>query len=195
MLQTLDAFLKKWMLRLKIFSLLAATWAVFFSVFTIMGLRTAFEYDDGLVFSTPAYNEAGPMPAQGDAKDYWNAVNRSYKLERAKPAVWLAAWTLRLFGFKIAIVCQRDPAGSDSLVRSWTPLAERFYFVSDENSRYELLEKERFLLYFAVTDSDVIQARKAGIWAVRLRKSRKSALSGAAEPRRFNEPVLPLSEF
>jgi acid phosphatase class B len=183
------------MLRLKIFSFLAATWAVFFSVFTIMGLRAGFEYDDGLVFSTPAYKTAQKSGAEPGSKDYWNAVNRAYKLERAKPVVWLTAWLCRAFGFKVAIICQRDPAGSDSLAQSWKPLAQDFFFTDDENQKYELLEKKPFTLYFAVSDADVIQARKAGVWAVRIRKNKKSVLPAEATPRMFKEPVLPLSEF
>ena len=195
MLQALDIFLKRWMLRLKIFSFLAATWAVFFSVFTIMGLRAGFEYDDGLVFSTPAYKTAQKSGTEPGSKDHWNAVNRAYKLERSKPAVLLTAWLFRVFGFKVDIICQRDPAGSDSLTQSWKPLAGGFLFVSDENGKYELLEKQRFTVYFAVSDSDVIQARKAGVWAVRIRKNKRSVLPGEATPRKFQEPVLPLSEF
>ena len=195
MFQALDTFLKRWMLRFKIFSFLAATWAVFFSVFTIMGLRAGFEYDDGLVFSTPAYKTAQKSGAEPGSRDYWNAVNRAYKLERAKPAVWLTAWLCRVFGFKVAIICQRDPAGSDSLAQSWKPLAQDFFFAEDENQKYELLEKKSFTLYFAVSDADVIQARKAGVWAVRIRKNKKSVLPAEASPRKFKEPVLPLSEF
>ncbi len=195
MFQALDAFLQRWMLRLKIFSFLAATWAVFFSVFTIMGLRAGFEYDDGLVFSTPAYKTAQKLGTKSGSGDYWNAVNRAYKLERAKPVVWLTAWLFRVFGFNVEIICQRDPAGSDSLVQSWKPLAKEFFFVGDENQKYELLEKIPLTLYFAVSDSDIIQARKAGVWAVRIRKNKKSVLPAEANPRKFNEPVLPLSEF
>jgi acid phosphatase class B len=195
MLQALDALLKRWMLRLKIFSFLAAIWAVFFSVFTIMGLRAGFEYDDGLVFSTPAYKTAQKAGTEPGSKDYWNAVNRDYKLERVKPAVWLTAWLFKVLGFKVAILCQRDPAGSDSLTQSWKPLANDFFFAGDENQKYELLEKKPFTLYFAVSDADVIQARKAGVLAVRIRKNQKSVLPAEATPRKFNEPVLPLSEF
>ena len=195
MLQTLDAFLKKWILRLKIFSFMAATWAVFFSVFTIMGLRAGFEYDDGLAFSTPAYKSAEESKTEPGSKDYWNAVNRSYTLERTKPAVWLTAWFFKALGFKTSIVAQRDPAGSDSLVQNWKPLADDFFFPADENQKYELLEKHHFTVYFAPSDAGIIQARKAGVWAVRIRKSKSSVLPYESTPRKFKEPVLPLSEF
>ncbi|HBB67157.1 MAG: hypothetical protein A2X28_10430 [Elusimicrobia bacterium GWA2_56_46] len=195
MLQILDAFLKKWLLRLKIFSFLAATWAVFFSVFTLMGLRAGFEYDDGLVFSTPAFKSAQGTGLEPGSKGYWEAVNRSHKLERVKPAVWLTAWFFRVFGFKTAILARRGPDGSDSLVQSWKPPADDFFFSDDENQEYEILEKKGFTLYFAASDAGIIQARKAGVWAVRIRKSAKSVLPAPATPRKFREPVLPLSEF
>ena len=195
MLQALDSFLKKWLLRLKIFSFLAATWAVFFSVFTLMGLRVGFEYDDGLVFSTPAFQSDRDLKVEPGSGDYWNAVNRAYKLERTKPAAWLTAWFFRVFGFKVDIICQRDPAGSDSLVQRWKPLADNFFFAADENQKYEFLEHKPFVLYFAASDAGIIQARKAGVTAVRIRKSPKSTLPSEFTPRKFKEPVLPLSEF
>jgi hypothetical protein len=195
MLQTLDGFLKKWFLRFKIFAFLAATWAVFFSVFTITGFHAGFEYDDGISFSTPAFKSAQEIKLEPGSKDYWNAVNRSYNLERTKPMVWLTAWIFKVLGFKVDILCQRDPAGSDSLVQHWKPLVNNFVFAADENQKYEFLEKVRFALYFAASDADIIQARKAGVWAVRIRKSSKSSLPSEFTPRKFNEPILPLSEF
>ncbi|MBI4803448.1 MAG: hypothetical protein HY796_13090, partial [Elusimicrobia bacterium] len=151
-LQALDAFLKKWFSRLKIFSFLAATWAVFFAVFTLLGLRAGFEYDDGLAFSTPAFQSARKERAGALSQEYWSSANRSYKLERTKPAVWLSAWFFKAFGFRIDIFCQRDPAGSDALVRSWKPLADNFYFTPEEDQKYQLLENKRFVLYFASSD-------------------------------------------
>ena len=195
MLQALDSFLKKWLLRLKIFSFLAAIWAVFFSVFTLMGLRVGFEYDDGLVFSTPAFQSAREEKAEPESKDYWNAVNRAYKLERTKPVPWLTAWFFKIFGFKVDILCQRDPAGADSLVQKWKPLADNFFFAVDENQKYEFLEHKPVVLYFAASDADIIQARKAGVVAVRIKKSYKSILPSEFTPRKFKESVLPLSEF
>ncbi len=195
MLQALDVFFKKWLLRLRLFSFLVATWAVFFSVFTLMGLHVGFEYDDGLVFSTPAFQSARDSRTEPESQDYWNAVNRAYRLERVKPAPWLTAWFFRIFGFKVDILCLRGPAGADSLIQSWKPLADTFFFAADENRKYEFLEHKPVILYFAASDADIIQARKAGVAAVRIRKSSKSTLSSEYTPRKFKEPVLPLSEF
>jgi hypothetical protein len=195
MLQALDKFIKRWFLRLKIFTFLAATWAVLFSVFTLLDLHVGFEYDDGLVFSTPAFLSARGGKLEPGSQDYWNTVNHAYKLERRKPAAWLTAWFFKVIGFKVDILCQRGPAGAESLVQKWKPLADNFFFAADENQKYEFLEHKPVILYFAASDADIIQARKAGIAAVRIRKSSKSVLPSEFTPRKFKEPVLPLSEF
>lgn len=194
-LQLLDAFVKKWFDRLKVFCTLVATWAVLFAVFTLMGLRAGFEYDDGLRYTSPAYQAAQKSAAAPFSEDFWSKVNGDSKLERTKPAVWLSAWFFKAFGFKIDIFCQRSPAGSEGLVRDWRSLADMFYFTPDEDQKYQLLEKARYAVYFAASDGGIIQARKAGVWAVRVRKSDKSVLPGEYNPRKFKEPVLPLSEF
>lgn len=195
MQQVRHGFVKRWFFRFRFFSFLAATWAVFFSVFTLLGFRAGFEYDDGLAFSTPAFQSARAAKLEPESGDYWTAVNRAHKLERTKPAVWLTAWFFKILGFKVDILCRRDPAGADSLVQSWKPLADNFFFAADENQKYEFLEKERVVVYFAASDADIIQARKAGVAAVRIRKSSKSTLPSEFTPRKFQEPVLPLSEF
>lgn len=194
-LQLLDAFIKKWLNRLKVFCMLAATWAVFFSVFTLLGVRAGYEYDDGLRYTTPAYQAAQKAKAAPFSADFWTMVNGDHKLERTKPVVWLSAWFFRAFGFKIDIFCQRGSGGSEGLVREWRPLADAFHFTPDEDQKYQLLEKGRYAVYFAASDGGIIQARKAGVWAVRVRKSAKSALQHEYNPRKFKEPVLPISEF
>ncbi|MBI4802187.1 MAG: hypothetical protein HY796_06650 [Elusimicrobia bacterium] len=57
------------------------------------------------------------------------------------------------------------------MVRSWKPLADNFYFTPEEDQKYQLLENKRFVLYFASSDGYEYT------------------------PRKFKEPVLPLSEF
>ncbi len=109
--------------------------------------------------------------------------------------MWLTALFFKVLGFKVSLLAQRDPAGSDSLAQSWKPLADNFFFSADENQTYEVLEKKPFTLYFAASDAGIIQARKAGVWAVRIRKNKGSSLPAESTPRKFKEPVLPLSEF
>ncbi|HAH32646.1 MAG TPA: hypothetical protein DCL44_10080 [Elusimicrobia bacterium] len=236
MFSAIGAFFSKWFTRLRVFATLAGSWGVLFSVITLIGFKVGFEYDDGLVFSTPAFKSAqnykaappviSPSPRTFGAgkradtddiltggyseefkkrdlpaedvfagADYWNTVNRAYKYEHIKPIPWLTAWLFKALGFKVEIFCGRTRQGSDSLENSWKTLADYFHFTTDENQKYELLERSRFVFYFTPSDEGVIQAIKAEVTPVRIRKNKKSSNSCLYNPGKFKEYILPLSEF
>ncbi|MCX5786477.1 MAG: hypothetical protein NTX59_12405 [Elusimicrobia bacterium] len=242
MFAAIGAFFSKWFARLRAFAMLAGAWGVLFSVITLIGFKVGFEYDDGLVFSTPAFKSAQGSKAEPSATltiapardlplsfsagkradaeyispggygletkgrglpdediasgaDYWNAVNRAYKYEHIKPIPWLTAWFFKVLGFKVEIFCGRGQEGSDSLENSWKTLADYFHFTTDENKKYELLERSRFIFYFTPSDEGVIQAKKAGVTPVRIRKNKKSLNNCLYNPGEFRERILPLSEF
>ncbi len=173
----------------------AGAWGFLFSVNSLIGFQAGFEYDDGLVYSTPAFQAAEKDNAQRDGPDYWNSVNRSFSYERLKPVPWLAAWTLRALGVKIAVFCDRGGEGGDSLEASWRKLADYFYFTMTEDEKYRILEKKRFIIYAAPSDSGIIQARKAGVTPLRIKKSKKSVNPLESTPGKFKEKTIPLSEF
>lgn len=190
-----SAWFSKWYHRLKAFCMLAGAWGFIFSVNSLIGFRAGFEYDDGIVYSTPAFQAAAKDHLETGSPDYWNAVNRAYPYEHLKPVPWLTAWTLKALGFRIAFFCDRGPEGSDSLEASWRRLADDFYFTRTDNEKYEILEKHRFVLYAGPSDSGIIQARKAGVPPLRVKRSAKSSGPLASSPGKFREKTLPLSEF
>ena len=61
-----------WIGKLKKLSILAGTWAVIFATITILGFKIGFEYDDVIVFSTPAFQQTRDIETYSDKKDYWN---------------------------------------------------------------------------------------------------------------------------
>ncbi|HNW45753.1 MAG TPA: hypothetical protein PKI19_14735 [Elusimicrobiales bacterium] len=189
------AWFRKWLGRIRAFCMLAGAWGFLFSVNSLIGFRAGFEYDDGLVYSTPAFQAAGKTSAEAGSPDYWNAVNRAYASERLKPVVWLSAWTLKVLGFRIAIFCDRGQEGADSLEADWSRLADDFYFTRTDNEKYEILEKNRFALYAGPSDAGIIQARKAGVPPLRVKKSGNSSNPLASTPGKYKERILPLSEF
>ncbi|PIU19719.1 MAG: hypothetical protein COT18_06020 [Elusimicrobia bacterium CG08_land_8_20_14_0_20_59_10] len=195
MFEAIAAFFSTWFSRLKAFCMLAGAWGFIFSVNSLIGFRAGFEYDDGLSYSTPAFQAARKEALEAGTPDYWNAVNRSYMYERLKPAPWLAAWALKAAGIRIEVFCDRGPEGSDSLAASWRRLAGDFHFTRDENEKYSLLEKKRFILYAGASDAGIIQARKAGVYPLRLQKSPGSELRFDYTPGKFGERRLPLSRF
>lgn len=195
MLEAIKVFLGKWLARLKAFCMLAGAWGFLFSVNSLLGFRAGFEYDDGLSYSTPAFQAAGKDGLQAGTPDYWNFVNRSFRYERLKPVPWLTAWTLKALGVKIAVFCDRGQEGSDDLQASWRRLADYFYFPKNEDEKYKVLEKGRYILYAGASDSGIIQARKAGVHPLRVLKSPKSVVKSGYTPGKFNERYLPLSGF
>ncbi len=195
MLEGFAAFSLKWFGRFRAFAMLAGAWGFLFSVNSLIGFRAAFEYDDGLVYSTPAFQAAQKETVEPGSPDYWNAVNRSFAYERLKPVPWLAAWTLRMLGIKIDFFLDRGPQGADSLEASWRRLADNFYFIGSEDEKYRLLERKHFILYAAASDSGIIQARKAGVTPLRIKKSHNSANPLESHPGKFGEKVLPFSAF
>lgn len=195
MIEAMSGFFAKWLGRLKTFSMVAGAWGFLFSVNSLIGFQAAFEYDDGLSFSTPAFKAAEKDGLEQGSPDYWNAVNRSYAYESLKPVPWLTAWALKGLGVKIAVFCDRGSEGSDSLEASWRRLADYFYFNKTENEKYRILEKRRFILFAGASDSGIIQARKAGVHPLRLLRSPRSSLTYDYHPGKFKERYLPLSGF
>ncbi len=195
MFQGLSAFFSRWFGRFRAFAMLAGAWGVLFSVNSLIGFRAGFEYDDGLVYSTPAFREAAREKLRPGTQDYWNCVNRSYQYERIKPVPWLAAWALRALGVKIDLFLDRGEAGADSLEEYWGRLADRFYFPANQDEKYRLLDKGRYILYAAPSDAGIIQARKAGVPPLRILESGSSVNPLPADPGKFGERYLPLSRF
>lgn len=195
MFQAIAAFFSRWFGRFKAFSMAAGAWGFLFSVNSLIGFQAGFEYDDGLVYSTPAFQAAEKDKAAPGSQDYWNSVNRSFSYERLKPVPWLAAWTLKALGVRIAVFCDRGAEGGDSLEASWRKLADHFYFTRTEDEKYRILEKRRFIVYAAPSDSGIIQARKAGVTPLRVKKSVRSVNPLESNPGKFKERTLPFSDF
>lgn len=194
-LEALKGWFSKWWNRVRAFCMLAGAWGFLFSVISLLGFRAGFEYDDGLVYSTPAFQAAARDGLQPGTPDYWNAVNRGFLFERLKPVPWLCAWGLKVLGFRVAVFLDRGPEGSDSLETYWARLADDVYFTPTDNEKYELLEKHRFVLYAAASDAGIIQARKADVWPLRVLKSGQSVNPLESNPGKYGERYLPLSGF
>ncbi|MDD5627675.1 MAG: hypothetical protein PHU21_01330 [Elusimicrobia bacterium] len=176
---------------------LMSCWGLVFSLATITKLSVAFEYDDGLVFSTPAYQKAFASVAQPFSPQFWSVVNSSYDIEKPKFVPQGLAWFFRLFGFKVAIIADRPATDGEPLRKEWRRLTPKtlFLFAADRGDKKGFLEKGNFVLFLADSDSGIMDARKAGICAVRIRRSPKSYQKEDYHPGTLGELVLPLSQY
>jgi len=185
-----------WTTTKKILALMSC-WGLVFSLATITKLAVAFEYDDGLVFSTPAYVKAFASVQTPFTPQFWSVVNKSYDIERPKYLTYSLAWAFRLFGFKVAIIADRPSTDGDGLRKEWRHLTPKtlFYFAGDRGDRKTFLEKGNFVLLFADSDTAIMDSRKAGVYAVRVKKSARSYKKEDYHPGTLGELVLPLSNY
>jgi acid phosphatase class B len=176
---------------------LMSFWGLIFSLATITKLAVAFEYDDGLVFSKPAYVKAFASVQQPFTPQFWSVVNRSYDIEQPKLLAQGLAWAFRLFGFKVAIIADRPSIDGEALRKEWRRLTPKtlFLFAGDRGDRKSFLEKSNFILFLGDGDSAIMDARKAGVYVVRIKRSPQSYKKEDYHPGTLGEMVLPLSQY
>ena len=170
-----------------------SVWGLIFSLVTISRLAVAFEYDDGLVFSTPAYAKARAGLSNPASEQFWSVVNRSYDLESPQVTPFLLAWTLRLCGFKVAIIAQRPSTDGEALQKEWRHLTPNglFCFAPEKAGIRVFLGQGNYVLYFGGSDSGILEARKAGVYPIRIKRSAKSSNKEDYHPGTLGEIRLP----
>ncbi len=168
-------------------------WGLVFSLVTIARLGVAFDYDDTLVVSAPAF-QRGAASAPPESPAFWSAVNRSYDLERPKLLSCSLAWLFRFLGFRVAILASRPPIDGEALSKDWRHLAPGRFFFAGQESLERLLRGGHLVLFFGDGDPEIEAARKAKIFAVRIRRGAKSPREDY-HPGTFGEPVLPFSQY
>ncbi|HAM35255.1 MAG TPA: hypothetical protein DEB40_06265 [Elusimicrobia bacterium] len=186
-----------WTTTKKILALMSV-WGLVYSLTTITRLGVAFEYDDTLVFSTPAYVKAFASVQQPFSPQFWSVVNKSYDIEKPKLLPLSLAWIFRLFGFKVAIIANRPSTDGDGLRKEWRRLTPKtlFCFAGDRGDPRLFLEKGNYVLFFGDSDSGIVEARKAGVYPIRVKRSRKSFRKEEDyRPGTFGELVLPWSQY
>jgi len=170
-------------------------WGLVFSLVTIGELRVGFDYDDTLVFSTPAFTRAFKSAHQPFSPGFWKIVNTSYDLETRKILPYAMAWTFRVLGFRVTLITARPNHGGDALRKEWRYLAQDFIFSNGSANKHQHLSKGNYVMYFGDSDSDIVQGRKARVLSFRIRRSSKSSYKEDYHPGALREMVIPLTEF
>jgi len=189
---SIKSFFSKWYNRFRVFCYLFAVWAIFYSTVNICGFSVSFEYDDGMVYSEDARAKA----MEKNKDDIYSELNSNIKYERTKIIPFTTLILLKSLGFKIDFIIDRKPINISYITKKWGDYANGFYFVGDQNEKYEILESNKYLIFFTSSDEGIIQARKANTWVIRIKRNPKSKLNPLSyTPGKFNEKVMPLSQF
>lgn len=170
-------------------------WGLIFSLVTIGRLGVAFDYDDTLVFSTPAFQKAFNSGMQPYSPAFWEVVNNAYELEERKPLVWGLAWVFRMFGFKVTVISTRPPHGGEALAKEWRYLATDFKFAGGALNKHGILKEGRYVLYFGDSDSDISEGRRAKVLTLRVKRSVKSTYKEDYKPGSMGELIIPFTDL
>lgn len=189
-MEFLKNFFIKWFLRIKLLAFLFALWAVIFSVSNVLGLKAAFEYDDGAAYTGDAFRAA--LKAYPNISPQEKASEFCEK-DRKKISPYLTSFILKFFGFKIHLIADRPKENASCLIKRWENDFEKIFFTADSQEKYSIIEKNGYLLYFSAYDDGIIQAQKAGVKAFRISRNKNSAAEYDYNPGKFAEKTLPLS--
>ncbi len=164
---------------------------VTFTSVNIADLKVGFDYDDTLIFSTPAFRAGVASGQEPYSEEYWRVVNQSFNLEKKKLVPVTVALGYKILGFDVVIITARQGYGGEKLQEHWKWLAKEFYF---ERNKAEILKRNRFVAFFGDSDSDITEALGAGVRPIRVKRSPKSDYTGKYHPGQYNEFILPLSD-
>lgn len=187
---------KTWSLAKKV-GALVSLWALIFSLATVAKLGVAFDYDEVLVASAPAFKKASGAATQLYSPGFWEVVNTSYDLEKPKLLPFTLAWLFRICGFNVTVVTSRPAVEVDGLKKEWRRLVPhgRFLFASDKTQKHVYLQSGNYVLFFSDSDTGIEQARKARVFPIRIRRAADSFFKDDYHPGTLGELVLPLSQF
>jgi len=190
-----DKVEKGWTLTKKLLAMMSV-WGLFFSLITIGHLSVAFDYDDTLVDSTKAYEKASGSATQREGVAYWSALNNAYDVENIKLVPFTIACALRVLGFRVMIMAERQGADGDALKKEWRKLSPRsFVFTPDPTAKHLHMQEGHFVAFFGDSDQDMLEAKKVNVLAVRIKRGKRSVKNDQYSPGKLGEPVIPLSQF
>ncbi|MCX7905551.1 MAG: hypothetical protein N2446_02490 [Elusimicrobiales bacterium] len=182
-------WLLKWYKRFKTFVYLFSTWAVIYSTVNVLELSIGFEYDDVLAYTSQAYLKAKNLKND----EFYKEINENSHLDRIKIIPFIIYKTAKLFGFSTDIIIDRKNISTKKILSKWKD--SKIYFVSDSNEKYEIINNKKYLIFFANSDDGIIQAKKANVYPIRIKRNQKSLNPLPYNPGKFGEKQIPLSQF
>jgi acid phosphatase class B len=170
---------------------IVCVYVVTFTSVNIADLKVGFDYDDTLIFSTPAFRAGAASGQEPYSPEYWRVVNQSFNREKVKLVPMTTALIYKALGFDVVVITARQGYGGVELQEHWKWLAKEFYF---ERNKSSILEKGRFVAFFGDSDSDITEALEAGVKPIRVKRGKESDYKGKYHPGQYNECILPFSD-
>ncbi|MDP3542956.1 MAG: hypothetical protein Q8T11_10880 [Elusimicrobiota bacterium] len=186
---------KGWTTAKKLLAMMSV-WGLFFSLITIGRLAVAFDYDDTLVDASKAYEKASGAAVTREGPAFWGALNNAYDVESVKYVPFALACALRGLGFRVMIMAERQGADGDALRKEWRKLSPRsFIFTPDPAAKHLHMQEGHFVAFFGDSDQDMLEAKKANVLGVRIKRGKRAVKNDQYSPGKMGEVVVPLSQF
>ena len=177
--------------RTKVVLTIVCIYVVTLASINIADLKVGFDYDDTLIFSTPAFRAGAASGQEPYSPGYWRVVNNSFNREKVKLVPMTTALIYKALGFDVVVITARQGYGGEELQEHWKWLAREFYF---ERNKSEILKRARFVAFFGDSDSDITEALLAGVKPIRVKRSKESDYTGKYHPGQYKECILPFSD-
>lgn len=175
-----------------------ALWLVIFLINTILDCKIGFDYDDTLTFSTPSFRDAdrrwGPESISyrdSEYVQYWTEVNRDPQRDKVKRMTMILVQAARLLGCDAVIITARPEIDTAVFADYWDETFREIYFTEDKQ---RILKSGNYLVFFGDSDSDMEEAKKAGILGIRVRRHPSSSYKAKYNPGSHDELIVPFSE-
>ncbi len=152
-----------------------------------------FDYDSTLAFSTPTFL----AEKREDPSEHldWDLINsRLLSFEKKKRVAALVTVT-RIFGYTPIVVTARPEVKGDQfrihVSRQYGVKPEDIYMTKEKSL---VLKERNTVLFIGDSDGDITEAHKAGIRAIRIKRSADDQYKDHYHPGQYGEWVLPFSE-
>lgn len=155
--------------------------------------EVAFDLDDTLVFSTPAFDRAFNRAVEPFSDQFWAVVNSlDSRYSCIKPETVDLVEKHRRKNRELYVITAREPHNADEvrefIQSTFNIPKDHVYFEPD--GKTQRLKALKIDLYYGDSDSDIEDARNAGVRGVRIQRSPKSSYDDSYSPGRYGETVL-----
>lgn len=180
--------MKKVILFILIFAYLIA-----FAAHKVLDKTVGYDYDSTLAFSTPTF--LAEKTEEPSPRLDWELINgRLLQLEKKK---WISMTVpaAKFIGLTPIVITSRPEVKGEifraHVARTYGIKSEDVYMTKEKAA---VLKDRHAVIFFGDSNSDITEAQKAGVRAVRVKRSGDDFYKGNYDPGDYGEFVLPFSD-
>lgn len=189
----ISVFFSKLFFRIRVLVLLGIIWCCLYAANILSGNRIAVEYDGGIAETSSSIQTVETEKYTIFSKEYWQRLNSMAGKDKTKPMPAIICLVAKSIGIRPYILASREDEGADALRKNWKKYSHAIIFVPEPNDIYDFLEKEKPLMLMASSDEAIVQAVKAAVKPVRIKRKSRNHLPGEYNPGKYGEAILPFS--